>query len=781
MYRAGLIAWALMGCSGQALAQASANAQSVAPAEQTTVNSDTAPAEASATGDIVVTAQRREERLQDVPISVTAVSGSQLAEAGVDDVTELQRLAPSLFVSPGALASSARITIRGIGSVGGTAVEPSVAAFVDGIYIPAPAALLGSLFDVERIEVLNGPQGTLFGRNATVGALSFVTQQPRFENSAEATVEYGTFDRVRVLPVLNVAASDKLAFRIAGLYDRTDDFIRNVLTGQRVGDREFGGFRVSGRYSDGPLEWVLRGDYQRTTGDGVANINVIEDSVTPTAAANFVARTRGLNPILDDTYGQRIRAITGGSRDDRNYGVVSDLSYELGEGHVIRSLTGYRVFDGNQFEQELLGTGLSVLGRSSPRKTRTLTQELQFLSPTDRSFTYVLGAYYLNDDYHSEFVINQGPDFCTLLVANPAQRAVCLSGQFPTTPGAVSEFDQKTESYAGYGQATYEFAPGLALTLGGRYTRDEKSLDLLNVVPNVFLRSLVTPDTEDLDIDEGRFTYRASATYKPNDDILIFANYSTGYKSGGFDVGGGVPAAANRIFRSEKSDNIELGFKSQFLDRRVTANVTLFRLTVDDFQLRSFDPAIGLFGVRNAGSIRQQGVDFDLSVRPTTGLTLGMVATVLDSEYTSFANAPNRPGLAGVQDLTGQRATFSPKYRGVLSADYRTPIGSALEANASADLTITSRANIGLEADNNRQAIEPGYSLLGARVGLGAPGGRWQVFLQGENLTDKGYCTARAAQTLGAAFGLLDGRGNSVQTCYVGTPRTVRVGVSTRF
>lgn len=769
---------ALLASSTSALAQTN-SAQTGGPAATPADPGATAGA-ASSPDDIVVTAQRREERLQDVPISLTAVSGAKLAASGIDDVTQLQRLAPSLFISPSGQAANARISVRGIGSSGSAAIEPSVAAFVDGIYISRAGALLGTFYDIQRVEVLNGPQGTLFGRNASVGAISITTQAPEFNASGGGTIEYGTYNRVRVLPVFNVAASDKLAFRIAGLFDRADPYVRNELTGRKVAYSDYRGLRVSARFASGPIDWTVRGDYLRTTGDGQSNATVAADSVTPTFAANFNARTGGLAPILDDTYGQRIRQIAEGRLDDRNYGFTSDLAVKAG-GYTIRSLSGYRRWDTRQFEQDLVGTGLALFGRDSPRQTNTKTQEIQLLSPANKPFNFVLGAYYLHENYDFQLRIDQGADFCRILVANLAQRAACSSGIFPAIGASGGFTSQRTQSIAGYGQATYAFAPKLALTLGGRYTNDDKSIVIRYVAPNPFLASIVTPDTKDLSISQGRFTYRVSGTYKPSTDVLIFANYSTGYKSGGFDVSSAASPTTNRVFAPETSNNIELGFKSQFLDRRVTFNTTLFRLTVNDFQLRSFNAAAASFNVRNAGSIRQQGVDFDISGRPLPGLTLGTVLTVLDSEYTSFTGAPNLPGLTGSQDLTGSRATFSPKYRGVVSADYRRPIGRSLEATLTTDLTFTGKANVGLEADNNPQNIQAAYSLLGARIGVGGVGGKFQVYLLGENLADKGYCTSRGAQTLGSAFGLLDGRGNSVQRCFVGLPRTLRVGVTSRF
>lgn len=764
---------ALAGCAPHAIAQA--QAQTAPDATEAAA----APA-ADTGGDIVVTAQRRQERLQDVPISLTAVSGEALAQAGVDDVSTLQRLAPSLSVAPAGQAANSRIAIRGIGSSGGAAIEPSVAAFVDGIYIARAGALLGTMFDVDRVEVLNGPQGTLFGRNATVGAISIVTAEPQFTNSAEGSVEYGSFGRWRVQPTVNLAASDTLAFRLSGLYDRRDGYIHNDLTGGKVGDSEYRGVRLSARYERAPFKWELRADYQRTTGDGQTDTTVVSDSVSASAAANFTATTRGHTPILDDTYSQHISQVAAGSLDDRNWGLASDMSLDLGDGFTLRSLTGYRNWDTRQYEQDLVGTGLNLFGRYSPRQSETVSQEVQLLSPSDRPLSYVAGLYYLHETYDSQLRMDEGSDFCTSLVSNAAQRAVCLAGVYPTVGAATGSFDQKTDSYAAYGQATLKLTDTLAITGGGRYTRDEKSISIDYRTVNPFFASIVTTDSDDLSLGEGRFTYRISGTYKPSRDVLIFANYSTGYKSGGFDVSSAASPTANRTFAPERSDNWELGLKSQWLDHRVTFNMTLFRLTVDDFQLRSFDASAAAFNVRNAGSVRQQGVDFDVSVRPAEGLTLGTVLTLLDSKYTSFTGAPNLPGLSGAQDLTGQRATFSPKYSGTASADYRHAVGSALEATIATQLSFTGKANIGLEGDNNPQAVEPGYALWGAQIGLGRRDRGWRVYLQGENLTDKGYCTSRFAQTLGSAFGVVSG-GSSVMRCVVGMPRTLRVGVSGAF
>lgn len=760
---------ALILCAASCLALLSGNAFAAEPAASASVE------------EVVVTAQRRSETAQSVPISLTAVSGEQMAAAGVDRVTDLKRLAPSFFAGSPPQAAGMRLNIRGIGSPG--SVDPSVATFVDGVYIARTGALLGELLDIERVEVLSGPQGTLFGRNAAVGALNITTAAPQFTTAASASAEVGTAERVRGKLMLTGPLTDDVAGRFAAAFSSFDGYGKNLLDGRTVGRQDVFTTRAGLRFRGEVVDWTVRADYQFLSGDGVAVVTVDEDTVTPRAAANFAATTRGRAPRLTGTYDQVISQVAGGKITDRNRGLASDLNIDLGD-HTLRLISGVRDWNNRQDETDVLYTAASLLGRDVRFFSETQSQELQLVSPDEGRLTYVGGLYYFHEKNGSQGRSNLGADWCDVLVGaapRPTCNAALASGVFPAQGAGRWDLGQSTTSYAAYGQATLAATEALKLTLGARYSRDEKTGFVLFTRANPFLGGVVVPDADRMEADWERFTYRVNVSYDLSDDVMIFATHSTGYKSGGFDQSTGLAANADRVFQPEFSTNYELGVKSQSMDRRITANATLFQMDVDDLQVRSYDASTNSFNTRNAGSVRQSGVEFDLRARPASGLTLGLAATYLDSEYTEFRNAPPRPGMSGVQDLTGQRSSFSPKWQGAASVGYQGQINDRFGFDFDSTFSFTSRAYVGGEADNNPQGDQPAYNLLSARLAVYPVSKDWQIAVLGENLTDEGYCVAKFTQPSSAGFGLNDGAGGAVQRCILGAPRTVRLQASFRY
>lgn len=752
--------------------QAAAQPVQAAPAQQ---GNEAQPDEGL---DIVVTAQRRSEGAQRVPISLTALSAESLEKTNILSVQDIGRVAPGFNAFRSAQAANTRLSIRGIGSPGNAAIEPSVGAFVDGIYIPRPGPLLAGLNDISSIEVLRGPQGTLFGRNASVGAISFHTAEPSRDSGGLVAVEGGNYGLFRARATMNAPVSDTVATRLAVLYENTNGYGLNLLTGQRFGKKDTLSLRGSFRAEITPtLTWLVRGDYQRQSGDGQSAVTVDADTVTPTFAANFSTRLNGLIPRLDATYDYAVRQYTEGRLSDDQGGVSSDLSLEVGQS-TIRLLSGLRAWQNSQSELDIPYTQALLLGRDAEYRSNSHSQELQFISPANKPLTFVGGLYYFRERYITNTVINLGPDLCNVYVRNvqPAQLATCLAG--PQANAASNRFDQVTQSYAAYGQGTYRVTPWWDVTVGLRYSQDDKTATLVSVLGNPLAASLNAPDNAQLVFNGGKATYRLNTTFRPAPDVMLFATMSTGYKSGGFDTGVGNTLGNNRVFNPETVTNYEIGAKTQFLNRRVTLNATLFRMDVDDFQLRSFNGTFYL--VRNAGSIRQQGVEFDVALRLARSLTFSLSGTRLDSQYTDFRNAPPRPGRTGVQDLTGTRVPYSPEWQGTAAIDYTSRFDSGWEVDANVHLGFTSDIDVGIAGDGNPQGIQPGYGLLGTRIAVRLPDNRWEFSLSGENLTERGYCVTKYGMTLAAGLGLAS-NGSTVMRCVLGEPRTVRAAVTLRF
>ena len=785
----GFRAFALVGTGLAAFAAAgAAQAQALAdtaPADQSQATSLDPVAEAGVSGDIVVTAQKRSEKLQDVPISIAAFSGATLGESNVNDISNLGRLVPNFSATRGPQVAGVRLNIRGIGASGTSAVEPSVATFLDGIYVPRAGSLFGTMLDIEGVEVLRGPQGTLFGRNASVGAVSLRSAEPKFTDEGKLSAEIGNGERYRLESMANLALSDDVAIRISALGEKFGGFWRQVPTNERFGGVDTFSTRASLKARLGDLTWVVRGDYTRLTGDGFPLIAFEPGALNATQLQNFRDRLGGVLPETDTNRGRTNQNIVADLYDEQ-WGVSSDLSLDFGQGFALRLLNGYRDWQNRQDDGDNGFSPRRLLLRSSLFDSKSNSHELQLISPTDEllngRLSFVAGLYY----FHERFKLGESfallEDFCPLIVgvAAPGLSGACATG--PSRGATDLRFNQTLDSYAAYAQGTFAITDQLDFTLGGRWTRDEKTGGFVQTLGNPAGALLRAPEEVDLAFEGSRLTWRAQVGWKPAENKLLFASYSTGYKSGGFNSGGGAaPLGLKRIFGPETVKNYEVGAKTQWLDRALTLNVTFYRTDINGFQDRGFDGVS--FVVQNAGSLRQQGFEFDASVTPAKGFQIDGGIAYLDSEFLRFPGASGLPGFGGIQDLSGARFTYSPKWSGSTSASYKGDLGSSgLSWSARGTMSFVSAQNVGQVTDNSPQTVQSGYALLGARLTLLGRDDRWSFSIFGDNLTDKTYCNQLYYQPLDSVFGLRNRTtGGTAVRCQVATPRTFGASVGMRF
>lgn len=745
--------------------------------------------------EVVVTAQKRAENVQDVPVSVTAFSGETLANAGVSDVRDLRRITANLNLTTSSQQTNTRVMIRGIGTAGNTAIEPSVAFFVDGVYVPRVGSLLAGLNDVASVEVLRGPQGTLFGRNASMGAVNLRTAAPTETFSAAVMGSVGDYGRRRTSAVLNLPVNDDFAARVAVLAYRGDGFGVNDLDGRKLGENSGFSLRASTRWQISPeLTWTLRGDYQNLTGDGQNTITVVAKTLTPQAIENW--RTRidpdGAGPLVGDlpyvnnTFGRHVRQESEGNLTDYQTGVASDLTWDIAAGYQLKLVSGYRDWHNDQWQYSTGNIPLGFASRLGTFDSQSHSEELQIISPEtllNGRASFVAGLYYYTEDYDIGQVVDLHPAQCEVFIRNTstaARLAACRAG--PLSNASLLRFSQTTDSYAGYFQGTYKVTDRLGLTAGIRWSSDKKDGTFQTVTNNV--TAAQSPEFTQLALEDEKVTYRLNASYRPLDSVMLFASYATGFKSGGFDAGAGTTGAVgakNRTFKPERTTNIELGAKSQLFNRRLIANVTLYRTEIEEYQFRTYDGT--QFRVRNNGEVRQQGVEFDLIARPIQPLTLTFSAAYLDSEYIDFRGAPALPAFGGSQDLTGQRLPYSPEWQGAASAQYEGNLPwRDLSWLVRGDLSFTTKTNLSASGDNNPDATQAGYALLGLRIALRGPQERWEMALVGQNLTGETVCLGIFNQPNNAAYGVNNPvTGGTVLRCTLNDPRTVALELKARF
>jgi iron complex outermembrane receptor protein len=759
---------------------APASAQEAAPA----TTQDAAPVQPDTQlGDIIVTAQKRSESVQKVPISIVALSGAALQAGGIRSVLDLPQAVPNLQANKGPTTASVRLSVRGLGAYGNSAVEPSVGTFVDGVYIPRPGSLFGSFLDISGAEVLRGPQGTLFGRNTTVGALNLTTVAPTSTFGGEAAVEGGTGERYKGTASVNVPLGENVSARLAGMVERFGGFYHNDATGQRVGGVNTLAFRgtVRANLSDS-LTWTVRGDYAKLTGDGSVLFEILPQTLTPAGKARLDSLLGAGNYDLKP-FDFRGRQRLHSGLFDRNWGVSSTLDYEFGDGFTVRAINSIRGWKNRQADGDLSWTNLALLNRDGAYNSDSTSHELQLISPKDLldgRLDFVGGLFYFREKYKIDFVENMGLDYCTVAVAL-ANTARCLAN--PLNGAGEYILKQTADSYAAYGQITYRVVPSLAFTAGGRYTQDDKSGSFTQLRANPTL-SIRAPENTDLDYGQGKFTYRLNLAWTPMRDALVYATYSTGYKSGGFNAGAGGVAltSTQRTFGAETVKDYEVGLKTQLFDRHVTFNFNLYRLDVDGYQDRQIDSNAAVI-VRNVGSLRQQGFESELTVRPDRRLTLNGAVAYLDSKFLNYRGAPGLPGFGGVQDITGKPANNSPKWSGVVGGEWKDRLGSTgLTWSLRGGLSFTSSANLGQVTDGNPDTIQKGYSLVDARLALNGPDDLWTLSIFGNNLADKGYCALSVYQIFDGPLGLRNAlNGSTLVRCIAGAPRTIGASFSHRF
>jgi iron complex outermembrane recepter protein len=732
--------------------------------------------------EVIVTAQKRAQSIQDVPISITAFSGDFLEENGIQKIAEVAQITPNFNIAGSAGNANSRIQIRGIGAAGNNAIEPSVGVFIDGVYYPRPGSVIGLLNDIQSFEVLRGPQGTLFGRNTVAGALNITTRNPHHETEGMVEVGVGDYDAWEVGAMFNGSLGKRAAGRVAFKYADRDGYGDNTYDGEDFGARD--DLVVRGKLLfdfNEQLSMLVTADYAEINAHGVA-IEVLNSTNTEV----FEARTTALfgsSPVTKDSYDWKIHQAHEDEFEDEQQGLSFDINYEFGNGLALRSITAAREWDATDGKLDVRYPA-EVAPGDIDYKTETLSQEFHLLSPGGETVDWLAGLYYYEEDYDVDTLRDAGEAFCDPLLASiggPGLAGVCLAG--PQEDVTVATFSQELESIAVFGQATWNINDAWNTTVGLRWTDDQKDGDYMVVVNNPAAIVLAAPETTlGMERDDSKTTWFGNVNWYVTEDIMLFATASTGYKSGGFNSqsSGQTPLGEERrIFDPEEVTNYELGVKSTLLNGAMTANATLYRMDIDDFQDRAFD---GLsFIVLNAGELRQQGVEADINWAPVEPLRIVAGVGYLDSEYLDFEGAPGLPG-GEPQDLNGERRTYSPEWQTSISADWTQAFANGMEWFVGGSWSWIDEQNAGASSNNDPQSEQDSYSIVNARVGLRSASGKWDVTLFGNNLTDEDYCQTIFDAALGPLLGAVDPANNtSVMRCALGAPTTWAVRGAYRF
>jgi iron complex outermembrane recepter protein len=799
-------------------------------------------------GATVVTAQKREEQLQDVPITMEVVPKQLLKDAGVHDIKDLQILVTGLSVTSTGNEAQTTARVRGVGTVGDNpGLESSVGVVIDGVYRPRTGVGFSDLGQLERIEVLKGPQGTVFGKNTSAGLINIVTQAPTNERSAEGEVTVGNYGAVGVAASYNDQIGENSAFRIYAV-KRTRDGFTDVNTGvgprtnTEDGDQDFESVR--GQLMLRPSDTVdvrIIADYSHRDENCCVGVTTFRG---PTAAiVNALSGGNGVIPFADPE--QRLAyANRNTNQEIKDKGISAEVNWLtswLG-GATLTSITSVRGWDAIS-GTDIDYSGADILYRvgsddAGSVKFDNFSQELRLTGATDR-MDWMFGMYYGDEDLKRNESVTMGSAYEPYLsialinsvassfpaglinTANPVAFLSEAAGQPYGTifggQGSLDRYKQNAKSLALFTNETFHVTDALDLTVGLRYTNEDKKLDSIYSNPNgstACAAALSNPGQVGAALvgrgvpaayaagivptvigymclpwsnvlHDGRITHQDrsesewsgtfKAAYRWNESFMTFFSAARGYKAGGFnldrvqsatgfsDAGAGITPVDDTSFPGEFVNSYELGMKSTLMDGNLLLNASIYHSKFTDFQLNSF---LGTsYVVRSIPTLTNKGVDMDVLWQTgIEGLKLQAGLTYLDSRY---GNDPLPD--AGLVLIPGNRGGFAPKWQQSAAVTYQWNFTDSLIGRFNVSAKHTTEYNTGSDLDPEK--LQSPYTLVNARIGVGRADGRWMVELWGQNLTDETY------QQVGFDAPLQTGSWNA----FIGAPRTYGVTVRAKF
>lgn len=748
MRRAALLAGGLAGGLA-AMAAGSASAQDTAAASQVET--------------VVVTATRRAESQQTVPVAVTAVSAEQIAAAGLRDTTALQQVAPSLVITvSNSETTGGVLRIRGVGTQGqNLGLEAAVGVFVDGVYRSRPALALNDLLDIRQVEVLRGPQGTLFGKNTSAGAIILATNPPSFERGGEILVGVGADGQRRVQGSLTGPIADNLlAFRISGVINERDGYIRDVRLGQRYNDRDRSALR--GQLLVTPNEDLsirLIADYIEKTelccaapyvlnGVRAGVINNLGGTVfNPTRANDFLVATN--TPVRSDT-------------EEYGFSAQLDWATAIGELKVIASTRQF--IAGRDADVDFLDLDLAN-AFNEVTKDRMNTLEATLQNQTGR-LDWLVGAFWFDTELNNPQTQVIGRDLGRYQAAVTGR---AIAGLYAAGDGdQLRRFYQTGDGWSVFAHGTLSITDTLKATAGLRYLEENKvgggefvtriGASCTSALVPAAARVFCATRNYQAAFKDDATTWSTALSWRITPSIMAYASASHGYKAGGISLDRDAGNRTRQTFLPEESDNVELGLKTEWLDRRLQVNLTAFQLEFTNFQRTVFTGTETLLS--NQGEVTSEGVELETRWFATPKLVLNSSVTFADTQYGS-----NVSDLA----IANRALNAAPKWTAQAGFLYERPVTDAFTFFASGNARYQSRTITGADLDPLK--TQKGYTLVNGRLGLRHEGQDAELVLWGSNLTDQRYRIVTFNATL---------QPGSLQA-YMGEPRAWGLELSKRF
>ncbi|NTS65733.1 TonB-dependent receptor [Sphingomonas sp. HHU CXW] len=786
-------------------------------------------------GDIVVTARRRAETVQQVPIAISVIGGQALADTGAYNVNRLTQLQPSLqFYSTNPRNSAANI--RGLGAPFGLTndgIEQGVGIYVDQVYYSRIASATFDFTDTERIEILRGPQGTLYGKNTTAGAINITTRKPSFTPEARVELTAGNYEFVQAkASASGPLVDDKLAVRLSASVTRRDGTVNNVRTGVHVNAQDNQSLRGQLYWhATDTLDLTLSADYNHQNPDCCAQYFVRVGATQRPVARQYeaLAAAFGYQPPSRNPF-DRVTDLDTPLRARQELGGVS-LVGELDLGSaLLTSVSAWRKWDWKPSnDRDYVGLPITTVS-ANPSQQEQVSQELRIASNGRRTVDYVAGLFYFHQTIDTQGLQVQGSAASRFLLAPPAGGCTAASTANACNPAVLNGLTSRNTigfsntSAAAFGKLTWHIANRLSIAPGLRVNYDKKSGDYVSVVTtgsgatldcsataqgaNGVTRDrcgVLAPQSYQPKFDDWNVSGDVTLAYDLSPDNHFYATYARSYKSGGINLSGlplgadNLPLLATATVKPETVNHYELGLKNQFLDRRATVNIAAFWTDIFDYQATVTNSQLSVLRgyLANAGHVRTRGVEIDSAFRPTSRLNVYANAAYTDAKYQRFTDAPCPPELAGGTALpivngqivgtpaaagtpgnslpfcnvSGQRIPGVSKWAFSYGAEYGVPTNfGGNEGNVYLGYDGSYRSNFSSNPSESIYTQVDGYSISNVRVGY-REGGRLNVFGWVRNVFDQDYFELLATQS--GNTGLVVGQ--------PGDPRTYGVTFSASF
>jgi len=678
-------------------------------------------AEAQAAGatleEIVVTAQRREQNLQDVPISIIALTGAMLEETGIRDPRDLQTFVPGLQFQSGTAETTTIIFLRGVGIGDFNAnTVGAVGVYSDEVYLGANSGKLFNAFDSDGIEVLRGPQGTLYGRNTTGGAIKFASRKPTDQLSSNVSLLYGNYNDIRLEGGIGgPLVDDKLNVRVAGLYESRDGTTKNRVTGDKVNDVDM---------------WAARAIADFTPTDSLLLRLIVHGGQNNGGARQFQHRGQFVvDGVAYDGFGY---ADTDHNVDAGDYDIQGKEDVDVFgasllarldlDGVTLTSITAYEKVDRTTLEDTDASPN-NVLTAVYEDKPRQWTEELRAQSSGDGKLSWIAGAFFFHDDLSTNSSYDVLRDLRVPTDENPTGFDPANSIYLARYP-----YTQTTSSWALFGQTDYQLSDTLTLTTGLRYTEDKIDLDYSSYFDEFPYFTIPVVDVNESK-DYSDVSGRLALSYKKSEETMLYASFSTGYNSGGFAGFAAIDPEQLRPFDPEHLYAYEVGFKTELMDRRVRLNAAAFYYDYQDLQVFIYDDSVPpLQSKVNAGSGSIYGMEAELTVKPTSQFDAFLGLSLLSSEYHDFVDGQGN-------DYSGNDLINAPGTAITAGFTYTQPLGDS--GSLGALVYGSYQSQIYFTPANDSNYSQDAVTLLNARLTWTPVSEVFELALWGKNLTDE--------------------------------------------